>query len=68
MKLDMEKAYYRVSWSYICTVLMKIGFDEVFIDMVWIDILLLLMGSDMVSSTQLEISSKVTPSPLPYLF
>ena len=32
----MEKSYDRVSWSYICLILRKMGFDEVFIDMVWI--------------------------------
>ncbi|XP_049357764.1 uncharacterized protein LOC125822409 [Solanum verrucosum] len=35
IKLDMAKAYDRVSWSYTCLVLRKIGFDEVFTDMVW---------------------------------
>ena len=35
IKLDMAEPYDRVSWSYICLVLWKMGFDEVFIDMVW---------------------------------
>ena len=34
IKLDIENAYDRVSWSYIYLVLRKMGFDEVFIDMV----------------------------------
>ncbi|XP_015159800.1 uncharacterized protein [Solanum tuberosum] len=35
IKLDMAKAYDTVSWSYICLVLRRMGFDEVFIDMIW---------------------------------
>lgn len=35
IKLDIAKAYDKVSWSYTCLVLRKMGFGEVFIDMVW---------------------------------
>ncbi|WMV24651.1 hypothetical protein MTR67_018036 [Solanum verrucosum] len=35
IKLDMTKAYDRVSWSYTCLVLRRMGFGEMFIDLVW---------------------------------
>uniref|UniRef100_A0A0V0IU37 Putative ovule protein n=1 Tax=Solanum chacoense TaxID=4108 RepID=A0A0V0IU37_SOLCH len=35
IKLDMAKAYDRVSWSFTCLVLRRFGFGEIFIDLVW---------------------------------
>ena len=35
LKLDMAKAYDRMSWLYLIRVLRKFGFGERFIDMVW---------------------------------
>ncbi|XP_075091457.1 uncharacterized protein LOC142171669 [Nicotiana tabacum] len=35
IKLDMAKAYGRVSWKYLLHVLKKMGFSEHFINMVW---------------------------------
>ncbi|WMV45632.1 hypothetical protein MTR67_039017 [Solanum verrucosum] len=35
IKLDMTKAYDRVSWSYTCLVLRRMGFGEMFIDLAW---------------------------------
>ncbi|XP_055824261.1 uncharacterized protein LOC129892709 [Solanum dulcamara] len=35
IKLDMAKAYDRVSWSFTCMVMRRMGFGEVIIDMVW---------------------------------
>lgn len=35
IKLDMAKAYERVSWSYTCLVLKRFGFGEPIIDMIW---------------------------------
>lgn len=35
IKLDMEKAYDRVSWFFLMKVLRKIGFSENFVDMIW---------------------------------
>lgn len=40
LKLDMTKAYDRVSWDYLCNVLRKCGFDEN-----WIDIILRLISN-----------------------
>lgn len=36
LKLDMEKAYDRLSWLFILHTLRHFGFDERLIDMVWI--------------------------------
>ncbi|WMV24107.1 hypothetical protein MTR67_017492 [Solanum verrucosum] len=35
VKLDMAKAYDRVSWVFLAKVLRKFGFSEILIDMVW---------------------------------
>ncbi|XP_070034559.1 uncharacterized protein [Nicotiana tomentosiformis] len=35
IKLDMDKAYDRVSWKYLLHVLRKMGFAEHFINMIW---------------------------------
>ncbi|XP_075102351.1 uncharacterized protein LOC142177466 [Nicotiana tabacum] len=35
IKLDMEKAYDRMSWSFIMSVLRKFGFSEEWIDIIW---------------------------------
>ena len=35
LKLDMTKAYDRMSWMHIIAVLRRFGFGERFIDMVW---------------------------------
>lgn len=35
IKIDMAKAYDKVSLSYICLVLKRMVFEETFIDMVW---------------------------------
>lgn len=35
VKLDMAKAYDRVSWTFLIKVLRKFGFSEVLIDMIW---------------------------------
>ncbi|XP_027171591.1 uncharacterized protein LOC113771176 [Coffea eugenioides] len=35
LKLDMAKAYDRVSWMFLLSVMRKFGFGEVWLDMVW---------------------------------
>lgn len=36
IKIDMVKAYDRVSWSYKCLIFRKMGFGELFIDKIWV--------------------------------
>ena len=73
IKHDMDQPYDRVSLSYIFLVLRKMRFDEIFIDMVsrimvnnWHSLLSILRG--MTSFIQKDVSNKVIPYPLPYLF
>ncbi|XP_019254952.1 PREDICTED: uncharacterized protein LOC109233518 [Nicotiana attenuata] len=35
IKLDMTKAYDRVSWSFTCIMLRRMGFSEMIIEMIW---------------------------------
>ena len=35
MKLDMSKAYDRMSWGHIINILRRFGFGEIFIDLIW---------------------------------
>lgn len=35
IKLDMKKAYDRLSWSFVTSVLRRFGFSEEWIEMVW---------------------------------
>lgn len=35
LKVDMAKAYDRMSWLFILKTLRKFGFDERFVDMIW---------------------------------
>lgn len=35
IKHDMAKAYDRISWSFTCIMLRRMGFNEMIIDMIW---------------------------------
>lgn len=35
LKVDMTKAYARVSWEYLCKIMRHFGFNETWIDIIW---------------------------------